>query len=79
MSDEVSREPLSLQPDTIVTKERIMSAAEIREETSNVDDNVKNRIKMRYESSILRKTHFNSEGVNETLMYYSQGLNLITK
>ena len=41
MSDEVSREPLSLHPDTIVTKEGIMSAAEIREETSNVDDNVK--------------------------------------
>lgn len=30
----------SLHTDTIVTKEGVMSAAEIRDETSNVDDNV---------------------------------------
>ena len=30
----------SLYTDTIVTKEGVMSAAEIRDETSNVDDNV---------------------------------------
>ena len=52
-----------------------MSAAEIREETSSVDDNVKNRI----EINLHNNTHLNSEGVNEILMYYSQGLHLITK